>query len=47
MGARVPLFVGLDYPQASAQICIKNIKGTLPLMRQCINNWWAVVEDRG
>lgn len=39
----LPVFVGLDYHQASIQVCVMDGSGKMLINRKCPNNWQAVV----
>lgn len=39
----LPVFVGLDYHQASVQVCVMNAAGEVLVNRKCPNSWQAVV----
>jgi len=39
---RIPIFVGLDYHQASVQVCVLNAEGQQLLNRDCANDWKAL-----
>ena len=38
------VFIGLDYHQASVQVCVENRSGEVLLNRRCHNDWAAIVE---
>ena len=38
------VFVGLDYHQASVQVCVEDRAGKVLLNRRCQNEWEAVVK---
>ena len=40
--SRIPVFVGLDYHQASVQVCVLNAQGRQLLNRDCPNDWKAI-----
>ena len=39
----LPVFVGLDYHQASVQVCVMNASGRVLTNRKCANDWRVVV----
>jgi len=47
---KLPVFVGLDYHQASVQVCVMNAAGKILVNRKCPNDWRlvaAVVRESG
>jgi len=42
--ARIRVFVGLDYHQASVQVCVMDASGKVLHNRRCSNDWRAIVE---
>lgn len=41
---RIPVYVGLDYHQASVQVCVMDAGGQTLINRRCANDWLAIVE---
>ena len=39
---KLPVFVGLDYHQASVQVCVMSVSGEVLANRKCANDWRAV-----
>ena len=43
----VSVFVGLDYHNASVQVCVLNKRGELLVNRSCANAWRKIVDAVG
>jgi transposase len=42
---RVAVYVGLDYHQASVQVCVMDQEGEVLLNRRCANLWWEIADQ--